>query len=493
MADIGFDLAPGYYLENKVVNMQLSARVQSLQYSVNGGAPALSKYIAYDTSNPPVPFVAVTDDGRGKVVYDGGFPKFYNNSNKTPALYKYTANILNYLASPAKTSQGNKRVLVIGDAVAGQSYTIKGSANSDFSTTLPLVIGAAGYQVTLKDRNDWGGIINPSLAELEGYCLVIVFSTVSQSVDAPYLITPEAIEALMTYRENGSGIFLVTDHGPNINTIDQVAGRNMGGFFATANAIAVNFGAWFSGTYDRVPVNVGFLRATYGDHPLYAGMSDSEDFPAGGSESRVFVAQYDSISPSEVQPIAVGTGRTVIQVAAVLTTGEIVTYRATYWVGSFKLAFSNGEITADNGYRLDVGIQNQETIYPVVIGTLDEPATGTIHRNNQQIGRFDYAPASGVNITWNNGQNGTFAVKDGDIFRISLTTPFILTSEITLKRFQPALDLSKPVPLTLTTLKSYRPTQPVLKTLWEMLDEINAPFKIALPENLKVLRNHFNS
>lgn len=68
---------------------------------------------------------------------------------------------------------------------------------------------------------------------------------------------------------------MITDHGPVVDTIEAAAGSNMGGFFGTANALAVNFGTWFSGDYARVPVNIGFIRNTYGDHPLYAGMADS--------------------------------------------------------------------------------------------------------------------------------------------------------------------------------------------------------------------------
>lgn len=47
-------------------------------YTLNGLPPALSEYIAYDTLTPANPFIAVTQDGAGNVVYDGGFPKLYN-------------------------------------------------------------------------------------------------------------------------------------------------------------------------------------------------------------------------------------------------------------------------------------------------------------------------------------------------------------------------------------------------------------------------------
>lgn len=493
MSDIGFDVAPGYYLNNFTINMQLSARVQSLQYSVNGGAPALSKYIAYDTSTPPVPFVAVTDDGRGRVVYDGGFPKFYNNNIGNTSTQKYLFNVLRYLENTAKRAQGNNKVLLVGDASTG-NYMVKDEVNSNgFAKTLKTLVAAAGYSLTIKDRADWGGVINATVTELEQYCLVLIMSSVSQQPGAAYLITPECIEALMTYRENGNGIMLITDHGPVINSISEAASSNKGGFFATANAVAVNFGAWFSGDYNRTPVNIGFLRSTYGDHPLYDGMSDSESFYAGGSESRVFVAEYNSITPAQVTPINITTGRTVIQVAAVLDTGEIVTHRATYWVGSFKMSFKAGTVTADNGQQLDVGVLNQHAIVPLVVGSLDENASGIIYHANKRVGTFQYTVASGAKVTWDAGVTGTFNVKNGDEFKVVLSTPFALTSAVIIKRFQPALDSTKHLPTVAAVVRQYKPELSFLQNLWTIAQQIGVPVTQSLPTNLKTIGDYFKT
>ncbi len=493
MSDIGFDVAPGYYLNNFTINMQLSARVQSLQYSVNGGAPALSKYIAYDTSTPPVPFVAVTDDGRGRVVYDGGFPKFYNSNIGNTSTQKYLLNVLRYLENPTKRAQGNNKVLLVGDASAG-SYMVKDEVNaSGFAKTFKNHVAAAGYALTIKDRSDWGGTINATVTELEQYCLVLFMSSVSQQPGDAYLITPECVEALMTYRENGNGIMLITDHGPVINSITEAASSNKGGFFGTANAVAVNFGAWFSGDYNRSPVNIGFLRTTYGDHPLYNGMSDSDSFYAGASESRVFVAQYTSITPAQVTPINITSGRTVIQVAAVLTTGEIVTYRATYWVGTFKMSFKAGAVTADNGQQLDVGVLNQQSISPLVVGTLDENASGIIYHGSKRVGTFQYTVAGGGKITWDSGVTGTFNVKNGDEFKVVLSTPFTLTSAVIIKRFQPAIDPTKPLPTVADVIRQYKPELSFLQNLWTIAQQTGVPVTQSLPKNIKTIGDYFKT
>lgn len=86
--------------------------LERVSYNVNGLYPALSEYIAYDTLTPPNPFIAVTQDGLGRVVYDGGFPKFYNqelpgtytNFAQLPPQFKYLHNAINWVLNLIKTA-----------------------------------------------------------------------------------------------------------------------------------------------------------------------------------------------------------------------------------------------------------------------------------------------------------------------------------------------------------------------------------------------------
>src|SRR5690606_6360763 len=141
----------------------------------------------------------------------------------------------------------------------------------------------AGYDLTIKTRAAYpNSQIDCDLDELEQYCCVIVMSSLSTTGS---WITDTAAKAFADYRENGSGLIVITDHGPRLATLEAAQPTTAPQFFGTANKIITQFGAWFSGTYNRSPVNVGFLRRTYGDHPLYNGMTDDESISAGGSES----------------------------------------------------------------------------------------------------------------------------------------------------------------------------------------------------------------
>lgn len=299
------DKPSGYYPNPIVINWVFDAINNSAKFTSGDVPPAISKYIAYDTLTPPNPFISVTEDGRGRVVYDGGFPKFYNGSwnnavnfaGLVPA-HKYLYNAIKWVENKTKWNAGNRSILILGDATSAEGYSIKKTNSADwasFNTTLTGICQVAGYtNIVFKDRSDWpndnpGGTINVRLAELENYALVIFMSTAYLDYGNP-LITTNCVNDLVTYRENGNGIIIITDHGTVINdfaTASDFAGTDDNGFFTSGNKIATRFGAWFSGNYDRTPVNVGFLRSTYGDHPLYNGMSNTDSVAAGLSESRV--------------------------------------------------------------------------------------------------------------------------------------------------------------------------------------------------------------
>ena len=70
---------PGNYYSNQTIAFSFDPAVNGVTMTTGMYPPSLSKYIAYDTLTPPGPFIAVTEDGRGRVLYDGGFPKIYNN------------------------------------------------------------------------------------------------------------------------------------------------------------------------------------------------------------------------------------------------------------------------------------------------------------------------------------------------------------------------------------------------------------------------------
>ena len=335
---VSLDHKAGIYSDRQTVDWITSNAVDFVMFTINGLTPTLSEYIAYDTLNPPNPFIAVTQDNRGNVVYDGGFPKYYNiywnGATSFAGLTgagKFFYNTLNFIANKEKVKNGNKKVLILGDAVPGESYPIRSGESMGFVTTFSRVCALAGFTPTFRDRNQYtpAGMLNPDKAELDQYCSVIIMS--SDYYNAFGRLTPAAVKALLEFREAGNGVFMITDHGPVISKINNsgkldvefaATGKYIG-FFSTANQLAAEFGAYFSGDYDRFPVNVGFIRENYGDHVLYNNMTNAQSIHAGYSESRVFIADYRRWKPDELPPLELEDGCYNIQILAKMKDGSV--------------------------------------------------------------------------------------------------------------------------------------------------------------------------
>ncbi|MNY16903.1 hypothetical protein D3C86_1501950 [compost metagenome] len=229
-------------------------------------------------------------------------------------------------------------------------------------------------------------------------------------------------------------------------------------------------------------------------------MLDTEDFYAGGSESKVNVASFDTILPGDVPPIPIPNGRTVIQIAAVLDSGEIITYSAVYWVVSFKISFTSGTVSKDNGQVLDIGVKSKVALNAKLIGALEEAASGVVYRKGVRVGVMNYTQAGGSVVTWDSGHNGTFKFNDGDEFKVVLSTPLIMTSAITIDRFHPPLPEDKKLPELMNILNDWKPALTNISRLKTIIDEIAAQapglgiqYLVSLPGNLKLIREHFNN
>jgi hypothetical protein len=442
------DLAPGYYLEGITVNVDFDQSVINVVQNLDGIPPALSKYIAYDTLTPANPFLAVTQDGRGNVVYDGGFPKFYNSSG-SPAgsttfaelngAGKFFYNAMNFIANASKVAAGNRKILIVGDKTVSP-YWVKGSEASDFFNTFSLLGSVGNWTFTFKDANDWGGNINFDLAELEQYVAVVVMSSLS---DGSVRITNNAVTDLVTYRANGSGLMFITDHGRDVTSTTDALTPATNTFFNMANKVMVNFGAWFSGNIDRSPVNVGYLRTTYGDHPLYNGLLDSEDIYAGSSESRVYVTTYPELLPGNVPVVEItepGTHR--INLLVELTDGSVHTYQLVYVIATGAIvAFRDASDTIDvNELNIAYSDVFDPVQSPIVIrGTDLGTLTGTIKRNGVVIGELLFEQTGGQTVKLFAGDS-PIRVSNGDVIEAKITSPFEFTSTLTVSRFQPQIE-----------------------------------------------------
>lgn len=628
MANVSLSLPPGYYLSQQTASWLLSADVDYISYTRDGPAPAISKYIAYDTLTPPNPFIAVTQDGNGNVVYDGGFPKFYNanapeagidslfsmeykgtrtagatgntyyydaftdvavtiaagdrlvydilmdsanarvgidaitnaNPNTDPNHYsfrdwlqplgvikdqnglaihpatdlggrgvgawyhrdfdlsqaagytfnkwslayegeipgtfytrfkevyildkngkvkatlfkdsiklpnstsveggasgytgtqkyiydprsrltpsfKYLFNAIRWVANPAKA----KKMLVLGDIsiAQGGAYCVKDTGASGFLTSMQRIASACGFTVDVKDVSDYGGVkLNCTLAELNAYALVVMFSTAS-AANNPELITPAAVADLQQFRLQGGGLIFITDHGIYpIDNVNQVTAPEGAGFYGTANRVIANFGAFFSGNYDRVPVNVGFLRSKYGDHPLYSGMSDAESIAAGGSESKIVLATFPKWTAANIPALALSeSGVNSIKVIAVLKDGTIETYSFVYVIATGEiLQFRNGQGALFTQFPESLESTRDFTVE--VLGAGLGTMVGDILLNETKVGEIGYTANGGSTCVFYIGSSALIRVVKGDVFTAKVTSPFQYARSLNVNRIQPVI------------------------------------------------------
>lgn len=356
-----------------------------------------------------------------------------------PAAFKYLFNAFNWCANPAKVNTGNRKVLFLGDRTAvDANYSIKDSVGaSGFGKSISAICALTGFTPTVKTLEDYAGsILNPTVGELNGYALVVVLSSGSfAGADAP--ISAAALAALAEYRLGGGGLIIITDHGPELLTLEQAkaGGTTSNQFFAVANKIATMFGAWFSGSVNRTPVNVGFLRSTYGDHPLYAGMLDSENIAAGSSESRVMVpsvTKYTKASPPPALSFPT-IGNYPVLVTVRRKDATVVSYRVVFVMGSTKYlkwtAIGGAEITT-----VDLGWGWQPDV-ELVMDTIGlGNCAGSIYHNTIKIGEFSCTDLGGPIITWYSGSSYTLKTLDGDKLRAVLESGLSFTAELAIKR-----------------------------------------------------------
>ncbi|ARV77394.1 virion structural protein [Pseudomonas phage Noxifer] len=432
-------LPGGYYVSERTVSWSFDPSVTGVAYSLNGLPPSISEYIAYDTLVPPNPFIAVTQDGKGRVVYDGGFPKFYNTQAPAPgtpfaslsASFKYLYNAINWTADPMKVAAGNKKILILGDVPAPSNYAVKDVGANGFFTSFTNLCQSVGFTPTFKDTSDYGGYLNATLSEMSNYACILVMGAIGGGDPK---ITNNCVTDMTSFRASGGGIILITDDGPDIPNIGaaypppQVSRQ----FFVTVNKIAVQFGAYFTGLYDRTPVNVGFLRANYGDHPLYAGMDNSESINAGGSESKVIVTTTTLVAPGTIGPITfpVGTSNKIHWLVKT-SDGSIYTYSFVYNIDTgeiilFKDANGNEISQIDIGW--DYLAKPRVDLSGTGLGTLQ----GSIYKGGVKVGETYYDETNGTKQIWFAGVG--VPVVNGDVIQATVDVPFTYSRNMTINR-----------------------------------------------------------
>lgn len=234
------------------------------------------------------PFISVVDNQNGgKLMFDGGFPKYYNtywnNSTKfstLPNQFKFMHNVIKWM-SETRSERG--QVLLYGDAVQGHDYSVHEGASSDFNQSIPGAISIAGYTPVIKTALDYGGNRSTgvpaslSLDEMNKYSSIVIMSSGGWNS-----FTNETANNFTTYVNNGGGIYIITDHAY---------------FQATGNQVLRKFGSEFYGTVNRHSDNNAYKLSTiwktlsgskYGKgHQLWNGLNASGSIHAGWSEGNV--------------------------------------------------------------------------------------------------------------------------------------------------------------------------------------------------------------
>ena len=400
----------------------------------------------------------------GNTSAEGGASGYSNLSKTTydprgqlTASFKYLFNAINWTANPAKVTAGIKKILILGDTPATGNYSVKGTDVSGFFNSFTNLCAAAGYTPTFKVPGDYsGGYLDPTLAELNNYCCVLVMGAVGGGTA---LITDAGVSNLVAARAAGLGIILITDDGPDITTIGgaypppQVARQ----FFVTVNKIAVQFGAWFTGNYDRTPVNVGFLRSTYGDHPLYGGMLDSESIQAGGSESKVMITPFTKYSkaalPAPLQFTALG--RYIVQVTAKLKDGTAESFRVVFIIGDGNIIKWTRKGSTTEITSLDLGLDWQASLDllfdTIGLGTL----SGSLYQNNTKIGTVSSTDAGGGSVVWTAGTSANLRLKHGDVLKAAFETPLQASASLPVTRINLGTVPNKDVAPIVQKLKAW--------------------------------------
>lgn len=494
MAEIISSLEPGQYPVGQTVTVTFPPNTRKAIITRDDRAPVLTEVIAYDTGyiepvpsmtptaeNPtpgtgPIverPFIAVTQDGRGNVTFDGGFPKFYNTHivaanggvmpplpytgwEQLPPAARYMNNCIKFCANPRKVARGNRKILLMGDSTLAGRYSVMASLRyntpgaaapgSSFKDTFEGIAQLGNWDLTIVDSTIAGGKLDYNLDYFDQYAAVIFMASAgypSRPPEDTYLITERCAQELSLYRMDGNGIIIITDHTSANYTSIEDALENAGVFSPDANRVAKYFSAYFTGDVNRVPVLVGTIRQQLiaaggtGQHPLLDGLADNDYIFAGGSESLTRPQLFDGDIVPHTQPwsLTMNTAGTYrINILVQLEDGTILTKPMRFIIinpsdvnlrDSFNRMATGGVMTT---YKPAVD-------YTVDAGNNDRTLKGKIVIGSVLVGYFTTTKSSGSWVTTYHplsGQNSVIPVKNADVLKFVITDPFEFTATATI-------------------------------------------------------------
>ena len=450
---MGMLLSPEPNLFNSVpsitINVNKTSDIECYAFTTNNIPPVIAKYIAYDNLTPANPFIATVEDGLGNILLDGGFPKWYNDFcnaawstyNDLSPSFKYLYDAIDFISNKIKVDAGNKKILILGDqADPNAHYYIKdgGSGKGGFKLSIDTVCRIKGYTPIYKTSGDYGtGVIDANFSELEQYCCVLFFSTYFTNLK---LISDLCIQSLISYRENGNGIFIITDHGDRVlNNMAEALDPGYAGFYRNANYLVTNFGCYFSGDYNRSPVNVGFLRANYGNHPLWKNLSNSDYIFAGGSESKIIVTEYPLYYGSHNVTIS-ANGYYSLKILIKFTDGTLKSESYTYGLNMPEIIYFFDAANLPISTPIKETFLKRQPINFKVKYIAD--ASGHLKYNSLPIGVFNYNfTNNSTNKALYTGVSNNLSINNNETLDVQLLAPINYSKKLNIKLRIPNFDM----------------------------------------------------
>ena len=431
MAEIIASLTPGQYPTGQTLTVTFPANARRAIVTRDDRTPVFSEVLAYDTGpivpggpNVERPFIAVTQDGRGNVVYDGGCPKYANsqirdanggvfpavNPGTVEALYpsqRYLYNAFEFCSNKNKVLQGNRKVLVIGNTFTGEADVVTDSHYNPvpgqvdqglkgYRDTLDGIAMAGNWDITYYDVPNASTKVDFTLEYLEQFVSVVFFSIAPLANMASSRVTDRFCKNLAVYRSAGSGIAIITDHcGDNYTSLEDALAR--GSVFATdAIKMAAEYGCYFSGNVLRAPVLVSEIKRQIGlpgppeTHPLLDGLADNSTIYGGPSESIVVPELYtdgivDHTAPYVVPMNTAGVYR--VNILVQLDDGTILTRSLRYVIinpGDIQLHDTHGRVVTSTSLTYKRTIDYTVVLGPSITGTL----LGKITVDDTLVGYF---------------------------------------------------------------------------------------------------------
>ena len=378
---------PGTYTTNQTITITGTNGVTQAYITTNGNDPVIVKTVAASNKyNPPKPYIQTIEDGRGRAVFDGSFPKFYNTYLGTPTLISAEQtllaikNAMTFLVNGESTM--GKKILYLNDANSGDTYNIIDTVgNSCFRLCIDYLNQQTGMVPTLKTRASYGGVLNPTYAELMEYDIIFVMS--SMSTGERY-ITDEGAANIAEARKAGKGIYVCTDNDP---------------WYTTANHVVRKItDAHFEGIYDFSPgTTVQYNRDLFGPSPLTNGMDATAVMGASTSDSTV--VQNATVPVTLPYTTTITNGYTAVKVAAVESTGGISFTQYGYNIGQPPIV----ELCDSKGNPLERWDQTnlrERTVYFKYLPGSFGATSGYIKVNDITVAEFSNAPAGIITSTW---------------------------------------------------------------------------------------------